>query len=142
VTTRPQPLPDDLSAEFWDNIEAGSLKIQRCLRCRRWQHPFAAYCMACTSMEVGFEPVSGFGRVYSYSITNSGARHPYFVAQVPYGVVLVELLEQPGLLVYANVGVDECALLEVGSKMEVVFERIDGPQAPWVLPQFRLTRAG
>lgn len=132
---RPLPSPDRLSAEFWRPHDDGRLRIQRCSGCATWHHPPVAVCSACLSADLGFEPVSGEGRVYSYSLTVSGARHPAFAAQTPYLVGLVELIEQPHLLLYTNFPGAELRDMACGKTVTVEFERVDDDIA---IPQFRL----
>lgn len=134
----PRPSPDRLSAEFWRPHTDGKLRIQRCSGCARWHHPPVTVCPACLASDLTFEPVSGRGRVYSYTLTVSGARHPAFAAQTPYLVGLVELIEQPQLLLYTNFPGAQLEDMECGRDVMVEFERIDDGIA---IPQFRLVPA-
>jgi uncharacterized OB-fold protein len=137
-TGPPLPVPDHLSAPFWAAAQVGRLAIQRCGGCLRYQYPPGAYCHTCMSTELVYADVSGSGTLYSYTQVASGARHPYFVERTPYLVGLVELVEQPGLLMYTNLGTASLEDLFVGADVEVVFE----PVAPnWLLPQFRLVNS-
>lgn len=116
---RPAPIPDETTRPFWDAARAGRLAIQRCRDCRRWAHPPTPFCHHCGSTAQEAEPVSGRGRVLSTTATWSGARHPHFAARVPYLVGLVELDEQPGLLLYTNLpGSDPQAPPEAGTAVE------------------------
>lgn len=134
-TGPPLPVTDHLSAPFWAAAQEGRLAIQRCGGCLTYQYPPAAYCYTCMSTELAYTDVSGSGTLYSYTQVASGARHPYFVERTPYLVGLVELAEQPGLLMYTNLTTASLADIFVGADVEVVFDRI----APnWFLPQFRL----
>lgn len=119
-SSRPAPVPDDLTRPFWDAARAGHLSVQRCQDCRRWAHPPTPFCRGCGSTSQAFEPVSGRGRVLSTTATWSGARHPHFAARVPYLVAVVELDEQPGLLLYTNLpGADPAAPPPAGTEVEV-----------------------
>lgn len=130
---RPRPAPDLVSAPFWAAANQGELVIQRCGRCGIYQHPPAPLCGACLSTELSFEPMTGEATVYSFTETHAGARHPYFAATAPYRVGLVELAEQPGLLMYTNFPGAELRDLRVGAAARVVFEPIGDDIA---LPQF------
>jgi uncharacterized OB-fold protein len=88
------------NSAFWQGGEAGRLMIHRCRDCSRWFHPPAPVCPRCTSRSVGPEPVSGKGRVYSFTI-NRQAWDPS-VAE-PYVVAIVELEEQQGLRFVSNI---------------------------------------
>ncbi|WIW89508.1 OB-fold domain-containing protein [Sphingobium sp. V4] len=79
--------------------------------------------------------MSGRGRIYSYTQTVTGARHPAFAKVTPYLVGLVELVEQDELFLYTNFPGATIEDLRVGKAVEVVFEK--GPD-DLAMPQFRL----
>lgn len=135
MTDRPGPIGDDLTRPFWEAARRHELVIQRCAACRTWMHPPRTFCWKCRSTELAFEPVSGRGVVYSYTRTESGARHPYFEARTPYLVGVVELVEQKGLMLLTNFPGATLDQLSVGAPVEVVFEQCGAGQP---LPQFRL----
>jgi uncharacterized OB-fold protein len=85
---------------FWQGGAEGHLLIYRCQACARWFHPPAPICPKCSSRKVGPEPVSGLGKVHSFTI-NYQAWAPD-VAN-PYVVAIVELDEQPGLRFLSNI---------------------------------------
>ena len=130
---RPRPAPDLVSAPFWAAASRQELVVQRCGRCRTYQHPPAPLCGDCLGADLGFEPVTGDATVYSFTETHAGARHPYFAAIAPYRVGLVELAEQRGLLMYTNFPGAEFRDLRVGAAARVVFEPIGDDI---LLPQF------
>jgi uncharacterized OB-fold protein len=86
-------------------------------------------------MDLDFAPVSGAGRVYSYTETQSGARHPAFAAGTPYLVGLVELVEQENLLMYTNFPGASLPQMVVGADVVAVFEPINDQ---FKIVQFRL----
>jgi uncharacterized protein len=134
----PVPLPDDITSEFWEAAKLGTLKVQRCADCGAYQQPPGALCAACLSTDLTFEQVSGRGKVYAYTETRSGARHPAFAAKVPYLVGLVELVEQPGLLMYTNFPGATLSMMRTGADVVVEFESVAEDIS---LPQFRLVDA-
>lgn len=87
-------------------------------------------------MALEFEQVSGRGVVYSYTRTESGARHPYFQGESPYLVGLVELAEQPGLVLLTNFPGATLERISVGAPVEVSFQPLDGGIS---IPQFFLS---
>lgn len=130
----PIPLPDEVSAPFWEGCRSEHLLIQRCEGCRKYAYPPVKVCPSCSD-RLSFESVSGRGSVYSYSQMASGARHPYFASLLPYLVGLVELEEQEGLLMWTNFPGASFSEISVGAKVQVVFETI----TPSVtIPQFVL----
>jgi uncharacterized OB-fold protein len=131
----PLPVPDDVTADFWAAAKQGVLKIQRCGSCGTYQQPPGAVCPVCTSTELSYQPVSGRGTVYAYTETHSGARHPAFAARTPFLVGLVELAEQPGLLMYTNFPGATLPAMRTGAEVVVEFEPVSDDIS---LPQFRL----
>lgn len=67
---RATPLVTDLTRPFWDAANEGVLAIQRCTDCRSFNHPPRLACDRCLSDELAFEPVSGLGTVWSFTVTH------------------------------------------------------------------------
>ena len=132
---KPRPVPDRISQPFWDAAAQGRLVVQRCRDCRHWQHPPGPICRKCYSGLVGFEPVTGHGRVYTYTVTHHRVVEGF--EEVPYTVALIELDEQPALRMLANLPGVPAASIFVGLEVEVFFQPLPGGRA---LPQFRLKR--
>ena len=63
--TRPQPPINRDNAFFWEGVEAGELRIQRCGNCGRLRHPPRPMCGSCRSTEWDTVTASGRGEVYS-----------------------------------------------------------------------------
>ena len=131
---RPRPLPDELSRPFWDGIARRQLVIQRCRPCGNYVHPPYPECTECRVSDLGFEAVSGRGRIFQRVIVESPVVVG-FEADVPYACLLVELEEQADLLVAGNlVGADPREAV-IGRRVELVFrQEADG----FTLPAFRL----
>lgn len=134
---RPMPLPDAVSAPFWAAAREGRLEIQRCRACSRWNHAPALLCPACGSHDLGFEPVSGRGQLFSWTIVNE-APAPGFRDRLPLMVGIVELAEQEHLLLAANIFGAAAADLRLGQQVEVWFEPLS---KDCTLPQFRVKAA-
>lgn len=91
---KPVPVADAVSEPFWSALRDGTLVLQRCGSCQRHQFYPRAACSHCGAMELRWEPVSGRGQVYSYTVVHrSGV--PGWRDEVPYVVALVELDEGP-----------------------------------------------
>jgi uncharacterized protein len=75
------------------------LLIDHCDACEHWVHPAAGACRDCGAALVA-RPVSGRGAVFTYTI-NYHAFNPEL--PTPYVIALVELAEQSGLRVAANI---------------------------------------
>jgi uncharacterized protein len=75
------------------------LLIEHCENCARWVHPASGECRACGGPLVA-RPVSGRGTVFTYTVNY----HPYNPdIPTPYVIAIVELAEQSGLRVAANI---------------------------------------
>ena len=75
------------------------LLIEHCDTCARWVHPSAGKCRDCGGALVA-RPVSGRGTVFTYTVNY----HPYNPdIPTPYVIAIVELDEQSGLRVAANI---------------------------------------
>ena len=90
--------------------------------------------------ELAFEPVSGKGRLWSWTTTHHNVVDGFEEA-LPYRCLLVELDEQKGLYVLSDLAERAIAGdLKLGLRMRVVFS----PPLPngAVLPQFELDGEG
>ena len=131
---KPVPVADDLSQPFWDAAREHRLVAQRCAQCGYYNHPPRPTCDRCSSRELEFAPLSGRGSIYSFTVMHQPSIAG-FEAEVPYINLVVELDEQPMLLMVSNLPRAELERVRIGGRVEVWFED-RGPGV--VLPQFRL----
>jgi hypothetical protein len=131
--SHPLPLPDEVTAPFWEGCRRGELRMQRCAACARFRFLPRPMCPHCRSLDSEWVRVSGAGTLFSFVICHPPVL-PAFQAQAPYAVALVELAEDPGLRMIG--GVLDCSpdRLRIGQKLQVSFEEIEGG---FVLPQWR-----
>jgi len=134
VPARILPNRTEHNAAFWTGGARGHLMIGRCGHCRAWVHPPAADCPDCGGV-LAAEPVSGTGTVLTYTVNHQ----PFNPSvPVPYVIAIVELDEQPGLLLAANIV--DCAPedVRIGLPVQVRFERQDPDPAdgPVFVPVF------
>jgi uncharacterized OB-fold protein len=120
-TPRFTPNPDGLTAEFYRHVAAGELRLQRCDGCGRWRHPPRVLCGACGSDRWQWQPVSGRGVVFTWTVTHQ-ALVPPFAEDLPYAVVVVELEEGPRLVTAVR-GI-EAGALRLGLAVEVRVARV------------------
>jgi uncharacterized OB-fold protein len=130
---RPLPLADEASAGFWNAAKEGRLSIQRCTACRRWNHAPSLACPGCGSLDLAYEDVSGKGTLFSWTIIKE-APAPGFRDRLPLIVGIIELAEQPHLLLAANLLNVAPDALTLGMPLEVVFETVT---EDCTLPQFQ-----
>jgi uncharacterized OB-fold protein len=132
----PAPLPDGLDAAYWEGTRAHELRVQRCEACAAFQWGPEWICHACHSFDVGWAPVSGRGRVYSWERVWHPV-HPALVERGPYVVVLVELPDAGGVRMIGNLLGDARQDVEIGAEVEAVFEDHDEAAPPFTLVQWK-----
>jgi uncharacterized protein len=98
--TRKLPALRPETAPFWQGGSRGVLQIHYCKTCRRFFHPPSPICPACNSFDVTPRPVSGKGRVVTFTI-NRQAWTPELAE--PYVVAIIELAEQADLRLLSNI---------------------------------------
>jgi hypothetical protein len=128
---RPRPATNPDNAFFWEGVEAGELRIQRCAACARLRHPPGPMCPHCQALEWDWLVASGRGHVYSYVVAHHPAIPPF---EYPNAIVLIELEE--GVRVVSNLLGTPPDAIEIGLPVQVEFTRVE-PEL--VLPLFRAT---
>jgi len=113
--------PNHVSKEFWDGCDRHELSFQRCSACGTFRHPPGPICWNCRSTDYTFVPVSGQGRVYSFTIVTH-ALSPLLAPYVPYNVALIEFDDAPGVRLVSNVVDAAAEELEVGMPVHVEWQ--------------------
>jgi uncharacterized OB-fold protein len=103
LAERMLPQPDAVSAQFWDGLGEGELRLQRCRDCGTAQYYPRTLCAACGG-EVDWLTASGLGVVHTYTVVRTNPVEPY-KSLVPYVFAVVELDEGPRMLTNI-IGVD------------------------------------
>lgn len=127
---RTLPVLEEASAFFWESGGNGVLRVQCCDVCGQWQHPPLPLCPSCHSDQVAPQPVSGRGRVRTFTINHQ----PWVPGMaVPFVFAAIELEEQPELYVLSNVAgpVEE---VRSGMPVEVFFEQQEDVWIPLFRP--------
>jgi uncharacterized OB-fold protein len=123
-----------LTQPYWDGARRNQLLIQRCSACGHVWHPPLPRCPSCHSVAVEWMPVSGRGRLYTYTVVYH-ATHAAMADKVPYISALVELEEGPRVL--TNLRNCAEADVSVGMPVSVLFEELTDDVT---LPQFEPAR--
>lgn len=118
MSDRLLPAPVGLNADFYAFCARGELRLQRCSACQTWRHPPRFRCADCGSDAFTWEPVSGRGHVFTWTVTHRPI-DPAFTP--PYAVVIAELEEGPRLV--GNLRGMEPAELVLGLPIVVEIER-------------------
>jgi uncharacterized OB-fold protein len=126
---RPRPAINRDNAFFWEGVEAGELRIQRCADCATLRHPPRPMCGACQSTATDTVVASGRGEVYSYVVHH----HPQLPGiELPLVVVLVALEE--GIRFVSSLTGAGQDRVHIGMPVEVVFSTVEDGLT---LPLFR-----
>lgn len=125
MTARPLPVPDESSAQYWAHAREHVLSVARCRHCDRFTIPPGETCPHCLTSEprFRFEPVSGRGRVRSWTVIRRASLLG-FTDEVPYLLVDVELDEQPELRMIGRLVDGPNTVVHVGDPVRVTFEDV------------------
>ncbi|RIK44404.1 MAG: hypothetical protein DCC58_08325 [Chloroflexi bacterium] len=114
---------DALTAPFWEAAARHELLLQRCNACGHWQFYPRPFCLECYSHNVGWQPASGSGTVYSQTTVHIQVAPDL---PPPYVVAVVALAEGPRLTTHIVNGTTE-----IGDAVRVTWrERADAPPLP------------
>jgi hypothetical protein len=131
----PRPTVTRDSRGFWDACRRHELAIQRCADCGTFRHPPEPCCPRCRSFASVWAPVSGRGRVFSFTIVHR-AFLPALDAYVPYVVIVGELDDAPGVRLVSNLVDARPEQAQIGLAVEVVWDEVEA-ETGVVLPRFR-----
>lgn len=118
-TAKLQPTPTVETQPYWDGLNEGRLRLQRCVDCGRVRHYPRPVCDACYSMQVQWIDATGRGRVHSWTTTHH-AFHPGYKAELPFTLVTVDLDE--GVRMNAQLRGLDPSELRIGRPVRVDFE--------------------
>jgi uncharacterized OB-fold protein len=128
-------MADEMSRAFWEAAKERRLLVQLCGSCGYYNHPPRPFCDVCLGQELRFEPVSGRGTVYSFTVMHQRDVGG-FEEDAPFLNIVVELTEQQRLLMVSNLPLSERPKVKIGTPVEVYYEdRGEGV----VIPQFRIS---
>ncbi len=131
AVTKPVPIPDSISAPFFDGARQGRLMLQCCAACGKWSFPVRERCPHCFAARLEWRQASGRGTLYTFAIMHQ-VMNPGFAGAVPYNIAQIDLEE--GVRMTSNVvGIPNNAL-KIGMKLEAIFEDVGQDVS---LPKFR-----
>lgn len=129
--TRKLPALEPLTTFFWQSGADGQLRIARCSRCHRYQHPPTAICPVCRTYTMAPQAVSGRGKVKTWTVNAQvwleGMTDPFVFAAV-------ELDEQEELYVFSNILAPPSAVYG-GLPVTVRFEQQEDVWLPLFAPE-------
>ncbi len=115
------PEATELTAPYWEGLEQGELRLQRCEDCGTYQYPPETFCRACPSERLEWRAVDGGGSVYSFIIVRQRYL-PAFGDLIPYNVAIVELDEGPRVI--ANLLDVDNEAIEIGMRVRARIEPV------------------
>lgn len=119
--TKPVPTPTPTSAPFWEGLNEGIVRLQRCNACGGWIFYPRSRCSHCLSDDIEWHEVSGTGTLHTFTIARQPTA-PHFADEVPQILAVVELDE--GVRLTATlVGVQEGAI-RIGMPVKPYFDRV------------------
>lgn len=124
------PELSEITAPYWEGARVGTLLLQTCRDCGTAWHPPQPICPQCQSSAVDWQPATGKGTLYSYTIVHH-AVHSAVEDHLPYLVALVDLAEGPRIITTV-IGASDT--LRVGMQLTVAFRPI--PDSHLRLPVF------
>jgi uncharacterized protein len=117
-------------APMWASVAAGALRLQRCAECGRFRFPPGACCPDCLSTEASWEPVSGQGRVLSWTVF-----HRQYLPAYPPPTICVAVRLAEGPIFIGNIDPAAAPGLAIDAEVEMIYgTHPDG----YSLPRFRL----
>tara|TARA_B100001964_G_C14231190_1_gene600119 strand:+ start:475 stop:891 length:417 start_codon:yes stop_codon:yes gene_type:complete len=132
--TRPLPHTNEMDTrEFWAATKDKELRYQQCDDCNTVVFYPRRHCMGCTSGNLTWKLAKGFGTVYTYSVVRQ-SYHPFFRGKVPYAVAWIELDEGPRMLSNVIEVDDPSADVQIGMKVELVWEEHEEVNIPLFRP--------
>ena len=130
---RPPPVADIDSAGYWEGARAHELRLQRCDDCKCWNHFPSPACPGCGSRRLRWTLTGGRGTVDTFVVMHH-AVVSVFEGRVPYAVAWIELDEQSGLRVLSDIVDCPPSDVEIGMRVEVLFEDIGEISLPHFRP--------
>jgi uncharacterized OB-fold protein len=131
---KPLPQITPLNRPFWEAAARQTLVMQRCRDCLAYVWTPRPACFECGGARLDWLPLSGRGRIYSFTIIRQVAGRgssAAFEKEIPYLVAWIDLDEGPRLL--SNVVGCPVDSAGIGMEVSVVFEQVS---AQIWLPKF------
>jgi len=130
---KPLPVINEESRPFWEGCKRHELVLQRCEDCGAVIYYPRALCTACHSERLAWQPVSGEGTIYSFTVCHRPAG-PAFKEDAPYVVALIDLKE--GARMLSNIVTDDPGAVRIGQAVHVSFDDVTDEVT---LPKFVVT---
>ena len=125
-----KPVPDADTKPYWDGIEAGELRLQRCEACGAAVFYPRMICPHCFSGAMRWFTAAGTGYVYSYTVAHRAFGD--FADQAPFTVALVDLDE--GVRMMTRIVGADPGRVQIGMRVQMTIEPIADANLPCFRP--------
>ena len=88
---------DNLIPDFWQGVNEGQFRIQRCDSCSWSRFPPTTFCPKCHGLAFHWEAISGQAAVWTFTIVYRSPTEAV-AREVPYALVVGKLIEGPLVL--------------------------------------------
>ena len=137
-----KPLPrmhNRYAKDFYDGCKRQALLIQRCKDCGKFRFPPQPMCPHCNSMHQEWAPVSGQGKVYTFTVIPGFEPRAVPMATwpadgYPINVAVIELPDADGVHIVSNIIGCDVKDIRAGMPVQVVFDKVTDEIT---LPKFR-----
>jgi len=121
--------------QFYKFLSTNQLMAGKCTKCGKIHLPPRPLCNECFSKEFTWTPLTGKGKLITYTIIHVAPTQ--FQAQTPYAVGIVELeegLKIPGMI--QNITQEQ---LKIGMELKLAFDTTELPQNWPTWPRYHFT---
>ncbi|WP_106402639.1 thiolase C-terminal domain-containing protein [Actinocorallia populi] len=128
---RPLPFVTPWTEFYWRSGADGRLRLQECRECSALIHPPKPVCPSCRGSETGIREVSGRGILFGFTVS-----HRFQLPGVPSPVIVAQVAVEEDPRVKLTTRLVDCAEedLDLGMRMEVVFEQVEDVWLPLFRP--------
>ena len=127
---RPEPATTHDNHWWFDALNRGELRIQRCAVCSRLRHPTGPMCPSCHSPEWDSVPAPLTGTIHSYVVVH----YPVVASfEYPLPVLLVSLDDMAGIRVVMNSADSLPESLKVGARVRIEVRESDTIHLPFAI---------
>ena len=125
------PLLTPENKAFWTGGKDAELLINFCENCDIFFHPPSPLCTACGSQKITPRPVSGKGKIVSFTVNYQPWTKDL---EVPYVIAIIELEEGDDLRFVSNVINTDPETVFIDMRVEVYFKHVEDVWLPLFIP--------
>jgi uncharacterized OB-fold protein len=116
---RPEPRPGQFEEPFWEWLDRGQLRLQRCSECGQFRYTPRSACAHCLSDQFTWEPLAGTGTLLSWVVFRR-----QYLDQFPPPYVVAVVATDEGPIMTGNIaGAGTGDGLRIGARVEAFLEQ-------------------